>query len=334
MPVLCLILATILPACSSLLGQKATPNVRLTELSGSVAGTATARAQSSGGSGGNLETAVADATRQSLAFSATQTAFAGSHSASLSATQTVAAPVVAELPRYGVDPAKGYAAWLHKPVTIEVSKYGEYGYANDYMQVTASDFVLAADVNWDTQYGTSGCGFMFRSNADKNKPDQYIVLMSRIGTGYLAFTAVDGGQPANIHVVYPKDNDKTFQWENGTTNRLAVVARGDIIEIFTNGVLVERIDTTQPPPTLRLPPAPAIPFDTSDLAAMSAYNDQVAEHEKVVQRLKNTYDQSVSNYYKAKAVFREGFLAMIAASESGKTVCNFNNAWLWMITGE
>lgn len=325
------ILLLSLNACSSLLPAKATPNIKLTELSGSVAGTATARAGKSGSTGGNLETAVAEATQQRQSYSVTQTAYASSHSASFSATQTVAAPVVAELPLYGLDPTDGYAAWLHKPVAVEVNGYQQYGYANDYMQVTASDFVLAADINWNTQYGSSGCGFMFRSNADKNKPDQYIVLLTRFATGYVAFTAVSQGDPANVQVFYPKDYDKTFQWQNDTTNRLAVVARGDNIEIFTNGVKIGEIDTTQPPPELRLPVAPEKPLNTSDDTVMNNYKNQMAQYDKIVKQLQGSYQQSVTNYSKTKAVFRDGFLAMIAASESGKTTCKFNNAWLWII---
>ncbi|MCL4561954.1 MAG: hypothetical protein M1281_15265 [Chloroflexi bacterium] len=321
-----------LVGCSSLLPGKAQPNIELTGLSASVAGTATARASNKSSSGGNLETAVAEATQLRQSYSVTQTAYAASHSASFSATQTVVAPVVAELPLYGVDPAKGYAAWLHKPVTVEVTGYQQYAYANDYMQVTAGDFVLAADINWNTQYGTSGCGFMFRSNADKNKPNQYLVLLTRFATGYAAFTAVYEGDPANVQVFYPKDNDKTFQWQNDTTNRLAVVARGDIIRIYTNGVMIGEIDTTQPPPDLRLPAAPQKPLDTSNVAAMNNYKDQLAQYDQVVKQLQSSYQQALSNYQKTRAVFRDGFLAMIAASESGKTTCNFNDAWLWIVS--
>jgi hypothetical protein len=332
-PVLLLFLALGLDACSGLFPVKSTPNIKLTELSNSVANTATARAKSSSSTGGSLETAVAEATQQRQSYSVTQTAYAASHSASFSATQTVAAPVIAELPLFGVDPAKGSAAWLHKPVTVEVSGYQQYGYANDYMDVTASDFVLASDITWNTQYGSSGCGFMFRSNADKNKPDQYIVLLSRFATGYAAFTAVAGGEPANVQVFYPKDYDKTFQWQNDTTNRLAVVAQGNKIEIFTNGVMIGELDTTLPPPDLRLPTAPQKPVDTANTALMNDYKDQMAQYDQVVKQLQGSYQQSLTNYKKAKAVFKDGFLAMIAASESGKTTCKFSNAWLWLMSG-
>ena len=48
---------------------------------------------------------------------------------------------------------------------MEVSGSQQMAYENDYMNITAKNFVLAADLTWDTQYGDSGCGFMFISTA-------------------------------------------------------------------------------------------------------------------------------------------------------------------------
>jgi hypothetical protein len=115
------------------------------------------------------------------------------------------------------------------------------------MNVTAADFALAADITWDTQYGGSGCGFMFRSDGDKNKPNQYMVIATRFANGHVIFSALADGELANIHEFYPRDDDRSFDAQNGTTNRLAVVARGNLIEIYTNGVKIGEVDTTQPP---------------------------------------------------------------------------------------
>ena len=138
----------------------------LTPLSAAVAGTATAQAANVGGAGDQLATAVAKATAQSADIYATETARASLNDASRLATATVIAPVVAELPRYGIDPGQGHVAWVHKPVTIDLNGYQQSGYANDYQQITAKDFVMAADITWYTFNSLSACGFMFRSNGD------------------------------------------------------------------------------------------------------------------------------------------------------------------------
>ncbi len=320
---------SLLYGCSGLGGgEQATPT--LSGLSAAVAQTATA-AKLGSGEVNELATAEAKATQKALEIQVTQTARAANRSESDLAAATVAAPIVAELPQYNLDPDQGKVGWLQGPLTLEISGYQQFAYGNDKMEVTAADFALAADITWDTQYGSSGCGFMFRSDGEKNKPNQYMILATRFANGHVIFTALADGEIANIHDFYPKTADSTFQWQNGTTNRLAVVARGPIIEIFTNGVKIGEIDTTKPPSRLPSPPKPLPPLDKTNLDAVKAYEDQVKEYQDIIQQSESTYQTALKNYMNRQAVFDEGFLAMIAASEAGRTICTFDKAWLWLI---
>ena len=92
---------------------------------------------------------------------------------------------MAELPQYGLDASSGHVGWVQGPLTLDITGYGQYTYANDYPEVTAADFVLASDITWDTKYGSSGCGTMFRSDGNKNKPNQYMVLATRFANGHV-----------------------------------------------------------------------------------------------------------------------------------------------------
>lgn len=305
------------------------PDRTLTALSASVAGTATA-AKLAESSENKLATAQAYATATAVSIQATGTAGASGRSEEQLAQATVAAPIVAELPKYGLDANSGRVGWVHDPLTLEISDYMSFTYGNDHMEVTAADFVLAADITWDTR-GGSGCGFMFRSNGDKNKPDQYMVLASRFATGHVIFTALSQGEIANIHDFYPKSADSSFDWQNNATNRLAVVARGNLIEIYTNYVKIGEIDTTQPPSRLPSPSKPIEPLDKGNTAAMNAYQNELKEYEDIIAENEKTYQSALRNYAKRKAVFTDGFLAMVAASESGRTACTFSDAWLWLL---
>ena len=161
-----LLLSILVYGCSS----SALPesiSLTLTPMSGMIRETLTARAGEEGSSGNELATAVAKATAKAGDIYATQTARAALNEPSRLATVTAMAPVVAELPLYGVDPADGYVAWLHQPVTLDLSGFGQTGFANDYPQITAADFVMASDITWNTKNSISGCGFMFRSNGDQ-----------------------------------------------------------------------------------------------------------------------------------------------------------------------
>ena len=302
----------------------------LTAMSVSIPQTLTA-ANIEDASGDDLATAQAEATARSLDVQATQTSDASTRDEGKLATATVAAPVVAELPLYGIDPEKGHLGWVHDPVSITIEGYHQFNHANDYMQVTARDFVLAADITWDTQYGASGCGFMFRSNGDKNKPDQYMVIATRMGNGHVLFTAVADGELANVRDFFPKTEDKSFQWKNGSTNRLAIVGRGTIFEIYTNGVKIGEVDATQPPPPMVLPKKPTPPPGNADLSILQDYQNKAKEYQDLVKEMQSNYQVALGNFKTKPAIFEDGFVAMLALSESGTSVCQFDKAWLWLI---
>lgn len=325
----CVLLAASL-ACN-LPGQEKVPDATLTALSKAVLLTATAGAGEEGGSSDELATAQVEATRRSQLIDATRTADASNRDEDSLTTATVSAPMVAELPLYGVDPEKGHLGWSHDPVTITTDGYHQMGYANDFMQVVAKDFVLAADVGWNTQYGASGCGFMFRSNGDKNNPDQYMVIATRLGNGHVIFTALADGQLANVQDFFPKTQDRSFQWQNDTVNRLVIVAQGPVIQIYTNGVKIGEVDTAQPPPVPALPSQPKLPAGTPVPDALKKYQAQLKEYDEMVSQVQFNYQLALKNYRTTEAVFDQGFVAMLALSESGHTECKFEKAWLWLI---
>jgi len=302
----------------------------LAAMSQGIAETATAQ-KAEDLNAGDLATAQAEATQQSQEIFATQTAqFAGRDETKL-ATATIAAPVIAELPTYGLDASSGKVGWIHDPLTLDISGYQQFAYGNDFMNVTAKDFVLAADVTWDTQYGDSGCGFMFRSDGDKQKPNQYMIIASRFANGRVIFTAVKDGEIANLSDFYPKDADRSFDWKNGSTNRLAIVARGNLIEIYTNGVKIGEIDTTQPPKQPIRPAKPVPPIDKTDKDAEKSYKAQLQEYQEILEQSQSNYQVAKQNFQEGEAVFTDGFLSMLALTQSGRTQCTFDKAWLWLL---
>jgi len=302
----------------------------LTPMSALLRETVTARA---GGSSveDTLKTAIVVATQRGEVIHATQTANAALNEPSRLATATAIAPVVAELPRYGLDISNGYVAWLHKPVTIDLQGYMTNGYANDYLLIPAGDFVLAADISMDSIGSLSGCGFMFRSNGDSKEPDQYSVLITRAATGYLAFMATSKGNIANFSYYFPRSVDKSFNWFNNQPNRLAVVARGNLIDMYTNGHLIAEVDITQPPP-IEVPRMPSMELPPG------ATDEQKADFEN----LYNQYDETIdtingqiararANYASSRAIYTDGLLGLIAFNQSGKMTCKYENAWLFIL---
>jgi hypothetical protein len=323
-----IILVVLITSCVPLWGPPPTLSGTQTLMSQELKGTITARAAQQGNTGQELETALANTT----AIAQTTTAQAVLDNAAYQATATAILPVLEELPRYGVGALQGDVAWLHRPISINLNGYQQYGYANDFPEITAKDFVLAADISWNTQFGSSGCGFMFRSDANKKTPSQFMVLITRFAYGTLVFSAMVDGNVTNMQVYYPWTKDKAFNWQNDTTNRLVVVARGRMMDIYTNGVKIAELDTTrQPPSTLNLPAMPDLPTNPSD-AQLQGYQQQVEQNKQISQQMAEELLQAQQNYNANRvASISDGFLGFLGMSTAGSAVCKFSNAWLFLL---
>jgi hypothetical protein len=330
-PFLSLILLTVLAyGCgSSTISEPI--SLTLTPMSVSIRETLTARAGEEGGSSNELATAVAKATAKADEIYATQTARAALNEPSRLATVTAMAPVVAELPLYGIDPGDGYVAWMHEPVTLDLSGFGQTAFANDYPQITAADFVMAADITWNTKNSISGCGFMYRSNGDQTNPSQYMTLITRTGMGRIGWLALMDGQVSNFREYYPRDKDKSFTWFNDETNRLVMVARGDKLSLYSNGTLIDEIDIKQGPPdvTVKQPPI-VIPPDVLP-GQLDQFRQLANEQDQGNNQSKVQLDEARKNFAIKKPFLYDGLLGFLAASDAGRTICTFQNAWLFIL---
>jgi hypothetical protein len=306
-------------------------SMTVTPMSQRVRETLTARAGNEGGADDELATAVAKATEGSAAIYATQTARAQLNEPARLATATAMAPVVAELPRYGVDPAGGYVAWLHQPAVIDLNGFGQTGFANDYPQITAKDFVMAADITWNTKNSLSGCGFMFRANGDQKKPSQYMVLITRFATGHAGWLALMDGEVSNFREYYPKDQDKSFNWLNDSTNRLVIVVRGDLIDLYTNGTLIGQINIKEGPPDAILK-APRIVIPENVLPDQLEQFRQLAnEQDQGNNQIQAQLNDARKNFATKKPFLYDGLLGFLGASDAGRMICTFQNSWLFIL---
>jgi len=270
--------------------------------------TATQRATSLPNPFAQLQTAQAQATQVAQQAQATLTAQQTLQALQADVTAQAFAPVVAELPYFGVDPAtEGHPGWIHPPLTLKAEGYHTYTYGNDYPQTVVRDGVLSAKITWDTKYGSGGCGFVLRANGDEQAPSQYVVLMTR--SGQLFFTVFKDGELANLRVIFIRAKDNQFDWHNGATNQLTVVLRNDQISLYTNHVLHKTLDPNELPslyiPPLRppsillsssvslqvplLPSPPALPDNLAVAAQMVPYVNAVTKYADKVNDILDGY---------------------------------------------
>ncbi len=297
----------------------------------SIAQTATAAAETAFNPEANRQTAEAEATAFSEAASATEAAQAGLNQEALDATATAVAPIQAELPNYNIDPSNGRVGWIHPPLELNAEGYMQYDYGNIFLGTVAEDFVVSADITWNTQYGTAACGFVLRSDGNEEAFNQYLVLATRGGNGRVIFNTMAQGEVLDGYDLYAYRLDPEFDWQNDTTNRLTIVGRGSTFTIFTNGTEIGVINAGEPPPAPYIPPAPDKPGEDAEPEVQEAYAVAKGEYDKAVGQIWANYNNRLSVYEDHGTEYPRGFIAMVALNESGYTNCKFDNAWLWLL---
>jgi hypothetical protein len=190
------------------------------------------------------------------------------NAAATAAAQATLEPIRAALSSYGIDPNVGRLAWVHDPVTIELQTYGAQDYATNYPNQLTRNFVVEADVTWTTRTGLAGCGYVFRADQEQNF---YGIGIARGATGVSVFDVFLNGKAAGSWETY---DAPATNWQNGDTNRLALVAQEDQFILYVNGQFT---------------------------------------HQAQDGRL------------------QAGVVAFAALSESGLSICTFNNGWLWTL---
>jgi hypothetical protein len=304
----------------------------LDAISASVRQTATAQAAKDLDPNSLVEGAQAEATAQAQSLAATQAVQNALSAESVAATQTAIAPILSELPKYGADPAAGHVGWIHPPVQLEVQGFMQFDYINYFLGTLARDFVISADITWDAIGSASSCGFVLRSDGNKEAMDTYLATISRVASGHFLFLTIAKGEIVTGQDIYSYGRDPAFNWQNQATNNLTVVGRGNKFSIYTNGNFIGDIDPSAPPKVPGLPPEPKKPVDTSDAEAMANYLLKKAEYETVVQQIQADFRARQAALKNADTTFDRGFMALVALSQSGtKATCQFNNAWLWLI---
>jgi hypothetical protein len=293
--------------------------------------TATADASSSSSSGDPLKTAEAHATAAALAATQTKAAFEELSSSDQAATATAVAPILRELPKYNVDPDEGYVSWIYPPVTLEVEEYMSSDFENRFLFTTIRDFVISADITWNTQYGTSGCGFVLRSDGKEEKGNSYMIILSRVAEGHVIFLTIANGELANMKDMYVPYKDPSFSWENDTTNRLTVVGRENIFTIYSNDNLIGEVTGGEPPSQPILPTPPPKPDEPLVGAVLDRYNKMVEEYEDELEEIQSSYRAQMRVYEEYNTDYREGFVTLGVVNESGHTICHFDNTWLFLI---
>jgi hypothetical protein len=148
----------------------------------------------------------------------------------------------AELQKYDLSTQDGHLGWIHTPVTMKLDTYGEYQYTVDYPEVKASDFVVHADIKWDTSTGLAGCGFLLRAADDFERGAQYQFAIVRLAFNPLWDIEYYNHGQFQTNVTGDLLNAPSLDDRPGSTNAVTVIVEGDKMTAYANG---ERLGATR-----------------------------------------------------------------------------------------
>ncbi len=107
---------------------------------------------------------------------------------------------------------------------------------------TASDFVMQADITWNTTSGVAGCGFIMRAAPDVDHGDSYRLYLIRLGPLWDIEYYKTGKFFANLtgfRDAPPLDDGVD------STNTVTVVVQGIQMAVYANGQEMDTISDTR-----------------------------------------------------------------------------------------
>lgn len=151
----------------------------------------------------------------------------------LSALELVA-PVLESI---GVSTDNGRLAWSSaRDITIVADEFNSLLYDDIDSDLALKNFVLSADVTWETETGISGCGFILRADDDIQRGEQIHFIALRLSG--LPIWELDlfkfGAFQASLHGGAQASN--AISVSNNSTNHFVILARDATITAYANDI--------------------------------------------------------------------------------------------------
>jgi hypothetical protein len=161
--------------------------------------------------------------------------------AAVEATQTIAAvleEIDAELQEIGYSTEEGSLAWVGEAAEeITITAYNTHDWIPLASGQNYSDFILKADVTWESTGGLAICGFWFRGESDDEDAPHYKFQTIRLSglplwdVEYWKYNGfVSNITPGGYAISTPH-----LDQEQGSTNTYILVAKGTMLTVYANG---------------------------------------------------------------------------------------------------
>lgn len=146
--------------------------------------------------------------------------------------------IKAVLEELSLDPEAGRLAWVsEEPLVLNIADYATHSWAPLAEEEDFSDFVLQADVTWESTGGLALCGFWLRAESYEETSAHYKFITIRLSGLPLwnlvywkfdqpqAYLAPGGDANSSIYI----------NQDQGATNTYTFVAQGNLLKAYVNG---------------------------------------------------------------------------------------------------
>jgi hypothetical protein len=165
------------------------------------------------------------------------------------ATATVEAALAKikpELEKVNLHAEDGQLVWVSSEETdLSVSTYDAVDYKAIDDAGSLKDFVIHADIGWDSTSGLAGCGLIFRADDDFKNGGQYQLLLIRLQSAPI--WAVDFMKFGKVQ--FPLNENNGFSNaiidEPNSVNKITLVARGQNIFTYINGEKMVQLESSK-----------------------------------------------------------------------------------------
>jgi hypothetical protein len=161
-------------------------------------------------------------------------------------TDAVMAMVKPELDKVGVTPADGHLVWHNdEDIVLSATSYNEWNYQALKDAGSLKNFVMHADIGWNSTSGLAGCGFVFRSGEDFDTSSQYKLLLVRLQSapGWLMDYFNLGKWQYSLNG--SDDLSRAILDKPDSVNKLTLVARGQDLLTFINGEKMRLLESNK-----------------------------------------------------------------------------------------
>ncbi len=160
---------------------------------------------------------------------ATQTAEANATAEAMLVT------VKAELERIGLSADSGKLIYLNPdPGSLKVDSYNTLDFLPFEKGLKGKDFVLHADITWESTSGFVICGLVFRAEPDFENGAQYrfqTIRLSGLPSWDIERYEYNEWQNTASNMIV---KSPSIDQENGATNRFTILAQGGTFKVFVN----------------------------------------------------------------------------------------------------